>query len=164
MRDGNPEQRSSTVESLWKIDGEFGSVNFAYDFGRWGNGRDAKPVTMPNGTYATSPTFFKSRFRSLFHGLAETDEPPCPMWGMEDLLIQARQAQTKYPSTGDLRMMISVSADGTPTKVDVLHSSSTEIHMAAIALGMQLRFSPASCAGQACAMSFPVHLRFDAKK
>lgn len=164
MRDGNPERRWFTVEYLWKIDGEFGSANFAYDFGRWGNGRDAKPVAMPKGTYATWPTFFKSRFRTLFHGLTETDEPPCPMWGMEDLLIRARQAQTKYRSTGDLRMMINVSADGTPTKVDVLDSPSVEIHMAALAFGMELRFSPASCAGQPCAMSFPVHLRFDAQK
>lgn len=164
IRDGKPERRWTTIEYLWTIEGEFGSVKFAYDFGRWGYGRDAKRVAMPKETYATWPTFFKARFRNLFPGLTEDDDPPYPRWGMEDLLILARQAQAKYRSTGDLRMTISVSADGTPTKVDVLDSPSFTLHMAAMAFGMQMQFSPASCAGRPCAMDFPVHLRFDAQK
>ena len=97
--------------------------------------------------------------RARYTGMGAGDEPPWPAAGMAPLMMALRQGADVYRVTGQLDMTVEVGADGAARSVAVYEGTGDpQFTKFAASLLMTTRYKPGLCAGQPCAMSWPLQV------
>ncbi|MFZ6758471.1 hypothetical protein ACO0K9_14805 [Undibacterium sp. Ji50W] len=112
-----------------------------------------------NKSYAELTSEQKTKVRSLYEHLDETDEPPYPLKGTKEILRAISNAQDVLHLQGDLSVFVEVNADGTPNAVGVIKSPDERMtNLVATAL-IHERYKPGLCKGTPCKMQFPLRIK-----
>ncbi len=129
---------------------------------------------MPGGSKllkvdATSPVPFNKSyfeltkqqqdlFKAQFSELASSDRPPYPAKGLRAIYQPILKQNKSLANHGVLNMAIAVDENGNVDGVSVIETPSPELQRYATRAVKNIKFNPANCAGQPCAMNFPVRL------
>jgi len=113
-----------------------------------------------NKRYADLTPEQKARLRAEYDKMPDTDEPPFPKDGLGSVYLKLSRAQERLQSEGALLMHVQIDAEGVAQSVSVIQTPDRD--MAQVAAGVMIleKYKPAVCAGQPCAMSFPVRMEF----
>lgn len=103
----------------------------------------------------------RAQLNSLYEHIAEGDEPPFPLKGLQMIYDPLREVNNKLYDRGQLSMFATVDAEGAVQEVKLLQSPSPEMTKFAANILYLIRFKPAKCGGKACVMDFPVRLSFE---
>lgn len=87
--------------------------------------------------------------------LQDDDTPPYLSRGQKELMREFAEATRLSADKGRLSLNVLIDADGKPSSVSVLETPSANMTQYAAALLIRQKYTPAICAGQPCAMSFP---------
>ena len=112
-----------------------------------------------NRTYSELTQEQKARFKTLYVGMPESDEPPYPAGGLKALYEPIGQGQAALRASGVVEMEIVVGADGEPAEVLVMRSPSSAVTKFVGSVAMLTKFKPAICSGQPCRGSFPLRVQ-----
>lgn len=97
--------------------------------------------------------------RARYAGMGATDEPPWPASGMAPLMMQLRQGADAYRVSGQLDMTVDVGPDGAARSISVYEGAGDpQFAKFAASLLMTTKYKPALCAGQPCAMAWPLQV------
>jgi hypothetical protein len=105
----------------------------------------------------------KAILRSEYEAMPETDEPPFPLGGLQDIYgkIFATYRRMQFPPEGDLDMVVAISSAGQPVNVAIYKVVNDKTFVEYVAgVVMKAKYKPAVCGGTPCAMSFRVRMRF----
>ena len=122
-------------------------------------------------TLATSPIPFNKRYQELsseqqewfntrFNQLSPDQTPPFPARGLRAIYKPILQEARHTGSRGELSLVATVNPYGEVLEVAIHQSPNEDVTQRAIRTLRSTRFDPALCAGEACQMNFPVHLKF----
>ena len=105
----------------------------------------------------------RARFRALFAGLADNDEPPYPVDGLRPV-AEALVFVLADGNVGKGRLFLTVKVDekGAPSSVSVYEAPDSRTSREAANVLMKTQYKPGVCAGRPCASEFPFDVRFDA--
>jgi hypothetical protein len=124
------------------------------------------PLAIRHASYPLNKTYDqmtqreRSALRSNWEAMSETDEPPFPLRGMRDLMLQLREAATKRQASGKLTLVANVNSMGNVDRVEVYDSPDDQLTRFAIWKVSTTPFKPALCSAQPCAMQFPIRIVF----
>ncbi len=121
------------------------------------------PKVPINKRYAELSADERNAFQSYYLRFDTANEPPFPLEGLKPALELLVRMQNKLVDQGRLHLMVAIDANGLATDIKVVDSPSPEMAKAAAGVMMYTKFKPAQCAGQACAMDFPLHVEFPAR-
>jgi hypothetical protein len=105
----------------------------------------------------------KALLLSMYDSTDPGDEPPFPVDGIGPPTRAIVKAQSKLLVTGELDLIVDVSAEGEATSVRAIGSPSPEMTRFAASVLLLTRFKPARCAGVPCAQEYPFYLEFSVK-
>lgn len=88
--------------------------------------------------------------------LQDADEPPYPLRGQGAVLQIVSTAQQRVQLDQEILFHILIGRDGAATGVRVLKSPSPEFSRYFTAAALQVKFKPALCGGEPCAMAYPL--------
>lgn len=91
----------------------------------------------------------------FYEDVAPGDEPPFPADGLKPIIQAVYKAQRKLQVEGELKLIVSVDANGQATEVAALASPSPEMTKFASMVLLLTKFKPAVCGQKPCAMQFP---------
>ncbi|OON59325.1 hypothetical protein B0920_23310 [Massilia sp. KIM] len=102
--------------------------------------------------------------RSAYPALEPGDEPPYPLNGLR-VFYQAlsKVAELFSDYKGEVQLLISVDAQGVPTKVQTVGVTNADLNRALSVVAISLRFKPALCRGLPCAMIYPSKIAMNAE-
>ena len=125
--------------------------------------RDAATSAMPfNKRYEElSPDELKA-FRDMYQNLADTDEPPYPLKGMQVIIRDLIPIQNAAHANGKLFATVLVGADGKGTSVKIYEIPDPKLSTPVAFVLMKAKYKPAKCSGKPCKMEFPLHIDFKA--
>ena len=109
----------------------------------------------------TSTKSKKRRFHSQYESIAEGDEPPYPIDGMEPIIRQLSEKLGGAVAEGEYHILVRVTADGEAKSVSLLRQPSVEHAKLVAYFLVTTRYKPALCAGKACTMDFQFLMKFD---
>lgn len=118
------------------------------------------PGIAVNLAYHQLPAADRAKLHAQYEQIAEGDEPPYPLRGLQALLDPMRQAQAKLLVRGELFLVATVGPDGKAREVRALGSPSPEMTRFAAQVMMLTPYKPAVCGGQPCTMDFPFRMTF----
>lgn len=119
-----------------------------------------KAGTVPlNKPYDQLTTEQKNTIKAEYDSLGDADEPPFPVKGLLPIYraIGNAHENLELQYKGSLTLYVLVDSEGNPKSVDVMNSPNEDITKAATFALMNQKYKPAVCAGQPCAMKFPLH-------
>ena len=102
----------------------------------------------------------KGRLRAEYDHMPDADEPPFPVNGLGALYRKLAAAQDRLQVKGPLLMHVQVDAKGVAQSVSVIESPDSDMTKVAAGVLMLESYKPGLCAGQPCAMAFPVRMEF----
>ena len=112
-----------------------------------------------NKTYAELTPEQKGYFHAMYESIPPGDEPPFPLKGMKPIVSAILKGQAQRVAKGELRMAVTVGADGKGQKVEVYGGvDDPELLKFAATVLLMTRYKPAVCSGQPCTMQFPFSL------
>lgn len=103
-------------------------------------------------------------FKSQYEEMDADDEPPFPAEGLRRIYQRIGDAQQKLGVFGPLSAAVQVDSAGQATSVQVFRSPDPGMTQVVAMILMLEAYKPARCAGQPCAMQFPVRLDFDRRR
>lgn len=113
-----------------------------------------------NKTYAQLTPEQKGYFHAMYESIPPGDEPPFPLQGMKPIVSAILKGQAQRVARGELRMAVTVGADGKGQKVEVYGGvDDPELLKFAATVLLMTRYKPAVCSGQPCTMQFPFNLQ-----
>lgn len=118
---------------------------------------------------ATSPISFsksyvelsdeeQALFNKQFNDLSVNDRPPFPAKGLRAIYRPILEKNKSMLDHGVLQLSVAVDKYGNVDAIKVVDAPSAKLERYATNVINQVKFEPASCAGEACAMEFPVRL------
>jgi ribosomal protein S13 len=119
-----------------------------------------KAGTIPlNKRYDELTTEQKQTLRDEYDSMPVTDEPPFPVKGLYPIYkaIGTAHEALELQFKGPLNINVLVDSEGNPKSVNVMESPNEDVTKAAVYALMHQQYKPAVCAGQPCAMQFPLH-------
>ncbi|GHA15756.1 hypothetical protein GCM10008090_26680 [Arenicella chitinivorans] len=111
-------------------------------------------------TYDELNSSQKKAFRSMYGVLKETEHPPYPVSGTEEIYRALIKANKLVAVPGKLFLVANVNAQGSVENVAVYNSPDKRITEIATNLMLVIKFKPAECNGAPCAMEFPFEMDF----
>lgn len=131
-------------------------------FGTAPKGSKMRPVE------ATSPIPFNRRFsqlskrqmaiyRSYFENLNETDTPPFPKKGLEEIYIPLIKGHKRIGGVGELLVFAEINDKGRVNEVIVYKSPTKKLADLATTVMFNTRFKPGTCDGDPCTMDYPFY-------
>lgn len=109
-----------------------------------------------NKDYAQLTAEEKAMMRSQYVEMKPEDEPPYPVGGVGKLYDTIRQGASRLNVHGQFSIVVRVGSDGAATGAEVLQAPTAESGRFVASAGVLTQYKPAVCAGQACAMDFPI--------
>ncbi len=123
--------------------------------------RDLASWEIPiNKRYEDLSPEHQDMIRSAYENLADSDEPPYPVKGMQAFLKQTTKVQQALLQHGAFRAAALVDAKGAVQSIDVIETPSAEMSQLMAMVLFETQFKPGLCAGQPCQMEFPVMIKF----
>ena len=119
---------------------------------------DARSPLPFNKRYQELSVKQQALFNAQFEGLASNDRPPFPTKGLSSIYQPILNHNKNLSNHGVLNMAIAVDENGNVDRVTVIDTPSEELQRKASKVLRNIKFEPASCAGDPCAMNFPVRL------
>jgi hypothetical protein len=117
-----------------------------------------------NRTYAQLTDEQKKSLHDNYESIAPGDEPPYPIEGLKPLVIAITQAQEALRARGELKLIVTVSADGKGKKVEVIGTvDNPKMTDFAGQVMLLTKYKPAVCAGSPCTMQFGFRLKLQVK-
>jgi hypothetical protein len=100
----------------------------------------------------------KELFRANYGVLKDTETPPYPVNGTEEIYEALIKANKMVAVPGKLFLVANVTAEGVVESVNVYNSPDPWMTQIATNLMLVVKFDPAVCDGSACAMEFPFEM------
>ncbi|RBP49899.1 hypothetical protein [Arenicella xantha] len=97
----------------------------------------------------------KKIYRADFQGLQPDQIPPFPEGGVNQIYEPLIQGHARIGGGGELLLFADIDEEGVAQKVTVYKSPTEELAELATTVVFNLKFHPATCAGEPCAMEFP---------
>lgn len=113
-----------------------------------------------NRRYAELTLEQQGILKSRYEAIAENDEPPFPIDGLEPVYSTINKGQAKILARGVLEMHVDIDANGDAKSVKVLQSPNDDLTKFVASVFLLTKFKPAVCAGAPCAMSYPFAMTF----
>jgi hypothetical protein len=113
-----------------------------------------------NRRYAELTAAEKALVKSQYEAMADADEPPFPVDGLEPIFKAIQRGQQQLLVDGPLDLVVDVDATGKPTAVAVMRSPDPEMTKFAASILVLQAYKPAVCGGQPCRMQFPFRMNF----
>lgn len=101
----------------------------------------------------------QQQFKSLYVTMADADEPPFPLRGLQEIHGPISRAQQRLKLTGEVAVDVQVDANGEGVSLRVLKSPSPEFTRFVASVALSVRYKPALCGGTPCAMELPVRIK-----
>ncbi len=98
--------------------------------------------------------------KSQYEAMAQADEPPFPVDGLEPVYAAVAKVQKTLLVTGKLAMEVEVDSQGQASAVRVLASPDPKLTQAVASVLMLTRYRPAVCGAKPCRMSLPININF----
>lgn len=92
--------------------------------------------------------------RADYEGLTANDAPPYPKFGPEQIVRPLTRAHRSVLTNSELLAIATVDAVGKVTKVEIYKTPSQQMTDLIAAVLYQTEFTPATCAGEPCAMEY----------
>ena len=113
-----------------------------------------------NRRYAELTPDERRLVKSQYEAMAEADEPPFPVDGLEAVYAAVAKVQKTLLVTGKLAMEVDVDSQGQASSVRVLASPDPKLTQAVASVLMLTRYKPAVCGAKPCRMSLPINVNF----
>ncbi|RBP49901.1 hypothetical protein [Arenicella xantha] len=97
----------------------------------------------------------KKIYRADFEGLQANQIPPFPKGGTREIYGPLIKGHARIGGGGELLLFANIDKKGTVQKVTVYRSPSEQLAELATTVMFNVKFNPATCAGEPCAMEFP---------
>ena len=123
-----------------------------------GNAFARVPFTKPYNELSPEQ---QASVKQSYEAMAEGDEPPFPVGGLQSLYEPVTRGFRRQPIKGVFYAELEVGADGVPTSMAVFKSPDPGITSMVSGIVLLSKFKPALCRGVPCAMGFPVHIGFE---
>ena len=125
-------------------------------------GRSARPrlttassqLSYLKKRYAEFTAVEKEQFHSLYENIAEGDEPPYPIEGLEPIIRQISTRLAGKVADGEYQIILRVSADGEVKSVRLLKQPSVEDAKLIAYFLVSTKYKSALCKGTPCTMDF----------
>lgn len=115
---------------------------------------------LPLGVrYADLTEAQRGRFKAALPSLATEDDPPFPLDGFVSLVQALLPPQSIKMADGELKLVVTVTAQGDPDTIAVLRTPDSELAQIAARVLAQQRYRPGRCAGKPCGASLPVQVQ-----
>ena len=101
----------------------------------------------------------KAALKSAYVNLESEDEPPFPDQGLAPILSAVSRIIGAKWYEGEVLMHVAIDAAGSAREFKLIKYPNLEIAKAVATVVAVTKFKPAKCAGQPCAMDYPLHLR-----
>lgn len=101
----------------------------------------------------------QQQFKSLYVAMADADEPPFPLHGLQEIYSPISRAQQRLRVEGEVAVDVQVDAKGDGVSLKVLKSPSPEFTRFLASVVLSIRYKPALCGGATCAMELPVRVK-----
>ncbi len=105
----------------------------------------------------------QKQFKSLYVTMADADEPPFPLRGLQEIYGPISRAAQRLLVEGEVAVDVQVDAKGEGVSLKVLKSPSPEFTRFVASVVLSIRYKPALCGGAPCAMEFPVRVKLEAR-
>jgi hypothetical protein len=115
----------------------------------------------PDVGYAGLTPEQKRLIQSYYPALEEADEPPYPLDGPMEFYKIMSKVTGALRLRGDVMIYANVSADGKVSTIGLGGLDTPDLRRYAAAGAASLRYKPAICRGQPCAMRFPFRLHLE---
>jgi hypothetical protein len=102
--------------------------------------------------------------KSRYEAIAQDDEPPFPVDGLEPLFAAMSKGQQKYLARGVMEIHVEIDANGSAKAARVFQSPDADMTKFAAAVLMLTKYKPGVCAGVPCAMAFPFLMTFSIRR
>ena len=113
-----------------------------------------------NRRYAELTPDERRLVKSQYEAMAEADEPPFPVDGLEPVYAAVAKVQKILLVTGRLAMEVEVDSQGRASAVRVLASPDPKLTQAVASVLLLIRYKPAVCDAKPCRMSLPINVNF----
>jgi TonB family protein len=120
---------------------------------------DSSSQLPPNRAFYRLLPKQKDIARTWYVGLAQSDEPPYPLNGPENLFNQIRTIAEHTNVKGEVALEVVVNADGRAKEARIIKSPSAYLGKSAVSAALRQRYSPGLCQSIPCEMSYPVAIR-----
>jgi hypothetical protein len=118
----------------------------------------------PDVGYAALTLEQKRLFNSYFPALEEGDEPPYPIEGPQKFYEMMSRAAGSLRLRGRVTIYANVGADGKVATIALVGLDNPDFRARAAAAAAALKYKPAVCRGQPCAMRFPFRMQLDVER
>jgi hypothetical protein len=118
----------------------------------------------PNVGYAELTPEEKRIVQSYYPALEEGDEPPYPLEGPTEFFKIMSRVAGALRLRGDVMIYANVSPDGKVSTIGLGGLDTPDLRRYAAAAVASLRYKPALCRGQPCAMRFPFRMHLDLER
>lgn len=112
-------------------------------------------------SYAQLSAEQQALVRALYSDLPADAEPPFPKEGMGAITTELEKAMRVIPAAGVLVAVANVDAAGVVQSVSFYKTPSQDMAQAVSRILVSTPFKPGLCAGQPCAMTYPLRLVFE---
>ena len=106
----------------------------------------------------------QATLKSRYEAIAENDEPPFPVDGLEPLFAAMSKGQQKFLALGVMEIHVAIDDKGDAKAEQVFQSPDAELTKFAAAVLMLTKYKPGVCAGVPCAMAFPFLMTFSVRR
>lgn len=102
--------------------------------------------------------------KSRYEAIADNDEPPFPVDGLEPLLTAMSKGARKHQPRGAMEIHVEIDANGVAKAAKVFQSPDPGMTQFAAAVLMLTQYKPGVCGGVPCAMSYPFTMTFSVRR
>lgn len=113
-----------------------------------------------NRRYAELTPEQQRLLKSMYEAIAENDEPPFPVDGLESIYSLITKGQAKFLARGPMEIHVDIDANGDAKAVRIFQSPDDDLTKFAASVLLLTKYKPAICGGAPCAMSYPFSMIF----
>lgn len=106
----------------------------------------------------------RQSLRASYENMPQEDEPPYPADGMENIVKDIVQIQQAVLAKGKMFAVVDVDDEGNGRSVKFYEIPDPDMARPVALVLMKVKYKPAKCSGQPCAMEFPLPLNFRIRK
>ena len=102
--------------------------------------------------------------KSQYEAIADNDEPPFPVDGLEPVFAAISKGQQRFLARGAMEIHVDIDDKGEAKAVRVFKAPDADMTKFAVAVLMLTKYKPGVCAGMPCAMAYPFRMTFSIRR